>query len=456
MSRSDKKPNILFILTDQQSATMMSCAGNPWLSTPAMDSLAATGTRFERGYCTNPVCLPSRFSLMTGLMPGAADIWSNNTSHVESVAESIRRNTLGFLLSGGGYEVAYGGKIHLPNSMHPSELGFDYLTEDKRDGLASCCAEYVGRRHEQPWFLYCSLINPHDICFMALRDDAQNCADSRRFATPGPGETKRRELVELDRALERPAGVSEEEFFERNCPPLPPNFDPQEDEPAALEMLRRQRHFKQNAFETWSEERWREHRWAYARLTERVDGQIGVILDALRKSGQEEDTVVIFTSDHGDLDGAHRMEHKTALYEEALRVPFIVSQPGTTPAGAVDETHLVSNGLDLLPTLCDYAGLAPPAGYPGQSVRPLAEGAEPCEWRSGLYLESEIGRGLHEGDAKYALYNEGANREQLYDLAGDPHETRNAASDGARAERLSSMRESFRELRTHMDRFQTC
>ena len=164
-----KKPNIIFILTDQQSASMMSCTGNHYLKTPAMDSLAATGTRFNKAYCTNPVCLPSRFSLMTGRMPSEINVHCNDIEDHDPVTDRIRQESLGTLFKNAGYETAYGGKVHLPPELHPSKNDFDFITADERDVLADTCAEFVKRPHDKPFFLYASFINPHDICFMAIQ-----------------------------------------------------------------------------------------------------------------------------------------------------------------------------------------------------------------------------------------------------------------------------------------------
>ena len=163
-------------------------------------------------------------------------------------------------------------------------------------------------------------------------------------------------------------------------------------------------------------------------LTERVDAQIARILEAVKESGQEENTVIIFSSDHGDLDASKKMEHKTAFYEEATKVPLIVSWPGVTQAGAVDNEHLISNGLDLLPTLCDYAGANVPEDLSGISFKSLSEGKQPETWRDHLYIESEFGTATCVSDHKYALYHEGMHREQLYDLANDPYETKKPRS----------------------------
>jgi choline-sulfatase len=434
---TDTRPNIVYIFTDQQSATMMSCAGNDDLETPAMDSLAAEGVRFERAYCGNPVCLPSRFAMMTGKMPSVIDVRSNDHRHVDAVPDEIQAGGLGWLLRDAGYDVAYGGKVHLPR-MTPEDIGFDVLTGNERDGLADACASYIREARDRPFLLVASFINPHDICYMAIRDFAEADIQKRILAR---GET---ELAALDEALQIPEGVSREAFFETLCPPLPDNFEPQQDEPEAIRDLQAQRPFKRSARQNWSEERWRMHRWAYCRLTERVDAQIGQVLEALRESGQAENTVVIFSSDHGDMDGAHRMEHKTAFYEEACRIPLIVSQPGTTPAGAVDDTHLVSNGLDLIPTLCDYAEIDPPADLEGVSFRAPAEGRMPSAWREVLPIEGEFGHALVTDRYKYALYDSGEHREQLLDLEERPLEMRNAAQDADKQEVLDRLRAAYR------------
>jgi len=425
------RPNILLILVDQLSASMMGCAGNPYLRTPAMDSLAASGMRFDRAYCSNPVCVPSRFSLMTGRMPSKIGLRSCDISHIESVPQSIRDSGLGWHLRGADYEVAYGGKVHLPR-MTPEDIGFDTICTDERDGLADTCAEFIARDRDRPFFLCASFINPHDICYMAIRDSAET---EHERALIDRGQI---EMTTLDRALRWPEGVSEDEFFSKYCPPLPKNHEPQEDEPEAICRFIEKSPFKKKARDHYSEKQWRMHRWAYARLTEMVDAQIGLILETLRAGGQEQDTVVIFTSDHGDHDSAHKLEHKTVFYEEACRVPLIMSQPGVIPKGICSD--LVSNGLDLLPTLCDGAGVAPPPGIIGRSFRPLAEESQHLDGRTFIPMENEIGRTIVTKDYKYMLYDSGESREQLIDLRNDPGETRNAITDETHSEALKTCR----------------
>jgi choline-sulfatase len=417
------KPNVLIITTDQQHAGMMSCAGNRYLKTPALDGLAARGTRFERAYPSNPVCIPSRVSMFTGHMPSHFGMKSNAEGRLQ-VPEDIPPRCMGWLFRNAGYETLYGGKTHWMRGMTPKSLGFEPLIGNQRDGLASACAEFLRGKHEKPFLLVASFINPHDICYMAIDDYTRATKQPAMY----PRSTVERQ--KLAEALKVPEGVSREEFFERLCPPLPPNFEVPEDEPERITTAYLQaRSFRTFAREKWSAERWRMHRWAYCRLTEVVDAQIGRVLEALRQASLEKETLVVFTSDHGDLDSAHRLEHKSILYEEAARVPLIVSYPGVLPQGRVDDTHLVSVGLDLIPTVCDFAGIRPPEELLGCSLRPVAGGEKPADWREHVVVESKAGRMLRTDRYKYNVYESGRNREQLIDLEKDPGEMRNLAGD---------------------------
>ncbi|RMD82285.1 MAG: DUF4976 domain-containing protein [Lentisphaerae bacterium] len=430
-----RKPNLILFVTDQQGADMMSCAGNPWLKTPAMDELGRRGIRFEHAYCSNPVCLPSRVSLFTGRFPSDYGIRSNSLRNC-TMSDDAAQESLGAVLAKAGYDLYYGGKIHLPKAIHPEAMGFNYFTRDEREELARLSAEIVRRPHSRPYCLVVSLINPHDICLMAIRDfpyDKLCQLFVKKLTT---------EIATLDEALKLPEGMDEDEFFATCCPPLRENHQPQEDEPEAIRMLLQQRPFKWAARTRYTEREWRLHRWAYCRLTERVDREIGIVLDALDQADDAENTLVMFTSDHGDMDGAHAMEHKTAFYREAVKVPFIVSGPGIEP-GKVDTQHLVSNGLDILPTLADYAGVAAPAGLRGRSLRPLLEGSGEVSWRDVVRAESEFGRMVASTRYKYARYEAGASAEQLYDMEVDPGETRNFAHDPEYQSILADMRSAF-------------
>jgi len=433
-----ERPNILYIMTDQQHAGMMSCAGNPWLRTPAMDSLAASGVRFELAYSSNPVCMPARTSMMTGHYPSRFDMRSNGPA---KVPKETLANSLGQVFRRANYRTVFGGKTHWPEPMNPQTVGFEYITRDERDGLAGACAAFLREKQERPFLLVASFINPHDICYMAI--DAYTKANQLPAMYP-QSRVERQCVAEASR---RPAGASEEEFIRKLCPPLPANHAPTADEPAALG---RYGGFRGWARKNWKEEDWRLHRWAYCRLTERVDAEIGRVLAALRETGLDRNTLVLFSSDHGDMDSAHGFEHKSLPFEESARVPFILSWPGRTPAGRVDRKHLVSSCVDLMPTLCDYAGIRPPEGLPGRSVRRIVETGSAPAWREDVAIECSDSRCLRTKRYKYSVFAGPGSQELLVDMEKDPGETVNLAGHkkygAVLADHRRRLRERIREL----------
>ncbi|HXE51956.1 MAG TPA: sulfatase-like hydrolase/transferase [Tepidisphaeraceae bacterium] len=427
---SDHRPNVLLIITDQQSWKMMSCVGNSWLKTPALDALAASGVRFDLAYTTNPVCGPSRFSLETGRMPNAANI--NNEWDVQErpVPATILETGLGPLFRAAGYDAAYGGKIDLPHAYRDQFAGLSYrhFEADRRGRLAEACADYLKGPHERPFFLTASLINPHDICFVAINAYRASLGQPPIFDN---GDASGDLMKQVQNIKNRP------DFFEKHCPPLPANHAIPALEPEAIaeQILKPMPYY--GAFRAWvrkhwTEEDWRIHSWIYHRLTERADRRVGTILAALRDAGLERNTLVVFTSDHGEMNGAHKLEAKEVLYEEATRVPFIMSYKGVIPEGQVDSTHLVSTGLDLLPTLCEYAGIKlPPVALDGRSLRSVVEGRAPKDWRKYVVAESWGDRMIRTQRFKYARYACGGHAEQLMDLSVDPGEMNNLAEQPA-------------------------
>ncbi len=416
-NKTPDRPNLLIIITDQQSASMMSCTGNKWLKTPAIDAIASSGIRFTHAYATNPVCVPSRFSLQTGKFPSEIGMRENDNPVIDKEkVQSLYSKSIGNLFQKAGYQTYYGGKIHLPVTGSKIEpWGYELLTLNERDSLSIACADFLMNRkkEDKPFLLFASFINPHDICYDAIR-----------WAQP-ESKLAKNTPEELDEALQMPKGISEEAFFKTICPPLPDNHQPMLGELSSVDSLIKLRPFRNIVREKWTEKDWRMHRWAYMRLTERVDAQIAIVMNALKKSGQLENTIVIFTSDHGDHDASHKLEHKTILYEEAANIPFIISYPSMKQKGIVDNEHLVSNGLDLLPTLCDFAGIKPPTGLMGQSVAPLTKQEKPSNWPNHIFLETENGFMIHTGRYKYELDNSGKIREMFVDLKIDKGETKN-------------------------------
>lgn len=440
MTAVREKPNILLITTDQQSAHMMSCSGNKYLSTPAMDSLAKEGIRFERAYCSNPVCLPSRISLYSGHYPSECGVGRNEDSPRAQVPEYFVRPGAGRLFAQAGYDAAFAGKIHLPEAMHPEQMGFAYLQKNEREDLARTSAAFIKKKRSGPFCLAVNFVNPHDICYMAIRDHP--VTDSSKNIIKYGG----RPLEVIDE-IASSHGVSDSHYnWRKEFPPLPDNYMPQHDEPESVAGVLDDRPFKRKVRTHWGEKEWRYHRWMYHRLTERVDRQIGVVLDALKASGQWDNTLIVFTSDHGDMDASHQMEHKEVLYEEAVRVPLIICPPRNKEKNSVNSADLISNGLDLLPTLYDYAGIEKPAHLRGKSLRPVWEDEKKLD-REALLIENYNGRAVVSDDYKYVLYDDGENREQLFDRRLDPGETKSVAAKAANKAVLERHRDLVKRLR---------
>ncbi len=380
-----------------------------------MDSLAANGTRFEQAYCTHPICCPARASFATGLMPHQTGVVSNDTQ----MHGHLHKRAVGSLFKDAGYDCAYAGKWHIPGPS-PVDLGFRELSGRGDAAVAPSCLEFLNRRGDRPFMLVASYTNPHDICQWA-------------------------------RSQPLPEGPIPETRSLEACPNLPANFPTA---PFAPDVLRFEQEANPRIYPAldWPDEHWRRYRYAYYRLVEKVDAEIGLLLDGLRRAGLVEDTLIVFSSDHGDGHGAHQWNQKTALYEECIRIPLIVSLKGVTRAGGVNRSHLVSLGLDLIPTICDFAGIEPPAGLDGRSLCELAEGREPASWRDQLAVETYLDLGLGSAGVqsmaralrtpryKYSLYAMGRYREQLVDLNADPGEMVNLALDAAHGEVLSEHR----------------
>jgi arylsulfatase A-like enzyme len=406
-NRDTRKPNILLIMTDQQHAGMMSCAGNEWLKTPAMDSLAKDGIRFEIAYCANPVCVPSRTSMVTGVMSCRLGAGSNGSGMRIELPPEVDANSVGKIMKRAGYDTFYGGKVHLCPSLGPKQGGYDEYCRDSRAGLPAACVEFMTRKRSKPFFAIASFINPHDICF-AHR--ARNGINTQNV------------LALHEKASSLPLD---------QLPPLPENHAVQENEPAAIEA-----HLSPRAVtpaitmrKEYDEKAWRINRWIYHRLTERVDGEIGRILNGLKKAGLEDNTLIIFTSDHGNMDASHRLASKGMFYEESVGVPFILKYKGGIPAGQTDRKHLVSTGLDILPTICDYAGIDIPEHLLGRSLRPVAEGETVDDWRTYVASENHYTRMIRSQRYKYCAFDDPDSKESLVDMENDPGEMRNLVDD---------------------------
>ena len=393
---AQEKPNIIYIMTDQQCAEAMSCAGNTDLHTPNMDLLAQRGVRFTNAYCAFPLSGPSRAAMFTGYMPSQSGMIENEMPLVDS----LRHNTLGSVVAAAGYDCAYAGKWHVNTlSIPDNEFGFRNIKENGDIGLAESCVEYLrGRDRKEPFFLVASFINPHNICEYA-----------RGQKTP--------HAKVVEPALD-------------DCPNLPENFAVSPYDASVLKFEQGQ-NYKLYPTTSYSPDDWRRYRNAYYRLTEAVDAEIGKILAEIDRQKLWKNTVIIFTSDHGDGNGAHHWNQKTALYEEVAGVPMIVCLPGGRNGGTVSDA-LVNNGTDLMPSICEWTGAEVPYGRPGVSYKDAAENGS--KGQDHIVTETNfnqtagtLGWMVRTSKYKYVLYDKGQYREQIFDMENDRKEMRNLA-----------------------------
>jgi len=405
-------PNVLIITTDQQRVDAISAVGNEWVKTPGMDSLVANGVYFTNSYCPYPLCSPSRASLHTSRMPHEIGVDHNNMAIDSQIPIS------GQVFRDAGYDTGYAGKWHCPVAYPTDGIpGYEVLNNTTRQGklaqvvdeaTMNVAIEFIRRRREKPFLAVVSFINPHDICLPA-------------------GETSPL-LDELWQRYQPPPGAE--------LPPLPANFGLTKNAPEGFS--------RKALHEEWDENHWRKYIYAYYRMMEDVDRQVGLVLQALRQTGQEENTIIVFTSDHGEGLASHQWTGKMMYYEEEAAVPLCVSWKGVTAAGRIDREHLVS-ALDVLPTICDYAGVNGPAVMRGQSLRTIIENPQQAGHE---YVVSEMASGkersfmLRTALYKYMVFpgSAGQKLEMFFDMQADPGEMKNLAGQVAFAAELKRHR----------------
>jgi arylsulfatase A-like enzyme len=465
-------PSIVLVTSDQQRADTVGALGNPWIATPALDRLVREGIACERTYCANPLCSPSRASLLTGLLPSQHGCWNVGVALPTGVP------TLPALLAPLGYRTALIGKAHLQPCLAPgSPEAAPHIFD----------AEHFRRWHGPYYgFDHCELAightrEPHAAgMHYGLWLRAQGVDVARYFGgapshhlDEGAGMEGRWDLPEAfhnsrwtaDRAIaylqeraeeQRPfflwvsfqdphmPFVAPSPWFERYASaPLPaPSWDPVEFEGkpglyrAAHEgwfgRLRLGDRFGVPGFADMDHRglsRERTARWiaAYYAMVSLLDHHLGRILDALDGLGLAERTLVVFTSDHGELLGQHGLWGKGPFHvEDVLRVPFLVRWPGHVPAGR--RTHALQSLVDVVPTVLAAAGLEPPPHLAGRSQLAVWQGATEAI-RHEVLVENRVSDRLYlktvvTADTKCTLHLPGTEGE-LYDLVRDPGERTN-------------------------------
>lgn len=440
------KPHILFIVSDQHRADCLGCCGNADVRTPALDSLAADGTVYEESYCTSPLCTPSRYSLLTGLYPHQHLGWSNVSTippGTETFASLARR---------AGYRTAAVGKMHLTPTYQ--EIGFDemILAEQNGEGRFEDDYHHELSRH--------GLIDKVDLIDQVSRYRSNpQFADGEYWSSLG---TRASDLPEYHHST---AWIGREamkriESWEDGQPQLlmvsfiKPHhpFDPPKPwdamyDPDRLRLLPGYAescppgdlalHEGFFPHRSWSEPQLRRAMAHYYGAISHMDHYIGRILQLLKDRGLYEDTLIIFTSDHGEYMGFHHMLLKqNYAYDPLVKVPLIVKWPGLVRAGTRD-ARLVG-GVDVTATIVAQAGAQPAHGMTGLHL------ADPAAKRPYVYCEELRGRQymIRSREFKLILCEEEA-KCRFFDLRSDPLEWNNLYGSGEYRKEIAELTEAL-------------
>ena len=455
-----ERSNVVYIMTDQQSYYMISAitnsldpaspyANNHYFKTPNLDRLVKNGYTFSNCYAAHPVSGPSRYALLTGESPNSVGMTGNFSPQGENgerIRSIITSRAMGTLFKNAGYQTYYGGKVHLAwadgnrqINDKPVNYGFDnYLTEDDREELAQKGAEFFSTYDsKEPFLLFLSFMNPHDICNTQILFSDRQLEDFESLRDKPFTEASldwRSRVNEL--AWRDVYSTMDKTLFEgEELAKLTSNREPTDRFPLRYTRQR----FRLDDYNL------RVHLWFYYRLMEQVDAEIGQVLDALEKSPYKDNTIIVFTSDHGDMAGSHGYTGKNLPYEECQKIPLIFVGKGVKK-GVIDNKTPVCNGWDMLPTLLDMAGLEIPEELHGLSLYKNMTTGEPVN-RKYLYYETVNSYGVME-DGKYKYtrfvpsnFSELADgNEMLFDLEKDPGELHNLVFDPAYAAKLNELR----------------
>ena len=405
-----KRPNLIFLMTDNQRWDALGCYGNSIIQTPNIDRLAARGLRFTNAFCTTSICAATRASILTG---------QYRRTHGYSFEKppmtiAAMRKTYPAVLKNAGYRTGFVGKIGVRLNRGTAEEMFDFFRFNQASGT------------NQPY-----------------------------YRKSPDGTIKHLTQINGDQAVDFLRSSIAKQPFCLSVSFSAPHF---EQLPEFLRVsMNRQRWFRR--FDT--PEKYQEMMKAMYRLITGVDIQIGRILDEIRKRGVEDNTLIVFTSDNGLITGEHSITGIWLMYEPSIRLPLIIYDPRRPKASRGQVVSELALNVDYGPTLLDLAGIEIPAAMQGRSLVPLLTGNSQ-DWPRDFFYEhyfrpsglktneNNIPRseGLRSKRWKYVHYfDERPTYEQLFDLAKDPHEVNNLADNPRHYETLEAMRRRMQTLR---------
>ena len=435
---TQQRPNLLYIHTDQHNPYVTGCYGDLLVQTPNLDRLAASGVVFQNTYCNSPICVPSRMSMLTGRHPYQNEVWTN--SHI--LDSGIP--TLAHSMGAAGYRPVLIGRMH--------SVGLDQLRGYSERWVGDHSGNHIGGRGPDRGVLdgtagpeRVSLVKSgpgqsayqvHDEYVTAATVDYLN-----RLGVKKKSDSKLDPFsLTVGFMLPHPPYVARQEDYaayadRMTMPTKPAPFDR-----VKHPFLRAWREHT-GIVETSDEEILRS-RAAYWGLVQRVDLMVGQILQALADNGLADNTLIVYTSDHGDMQGEHGLWWKHVFYEESVKVPLIVAWPGVIPGGQRSER--VVSALDVNATMLDALGAPPLPNSPGRSFLGLISDARVTpdwddvafsEYCADEYVPFKIDTGktyqrmIRQNEWKLIYYH--GLEPQLFNLADDPSELVDRAQDPA-------------------------
>ncbi len=406
------RPNLVLLFADQQHFEALGHV-DPFFDTPNLDALATQATCFTQTLCATPQCSPSRASMFTGLYPHRTGVQGNVNN---AGGDPLNQPTIGKALSDAGYHTGYFGKWHL-GELPVSQAGWQAMRIGTQDpAMATHAIRFVHEavQRDDPFALVLSLNNPHDVYHFHPLETARASDDADQAASVLP-RSWHEETFARKPAVQR-------RFMTDDQGKL------MEGQPAHV---------------------WAAYRQRYREMVRRYDREAGRLINALKNSGAWDNTVLIVTSDHGDMDAHHRLIFKGPfMYEHLVRVPMMIRVPEAL-GGFVGMVHEPVTLLDLAPTLLDFAGLTPPAACDGFSLKPALTGKGPLAQRpfivSQYFGKQQWVNPMRMIRTATMKYIEAANGDaELYDLQQDPDELHNLAHAPAPASTHEKVRDQWR------------
>jgi len=431
------RPNVVLVHVDQHRYDCIGANGHKLLRTPNLDRLAAEGMNFSHAFCPIPLCMPTRSSLLTGQWPTQhLQIANTNTEAPRVLRPGLP--TFSQLLRDSGYYLGYVGKWHVDPDRDPVEYGFSEYRSHYRYPAWRKQQRLPAQSRTNGWF---GETDPH------IRPEQSRVAWGAD------------QLIDM---METHAGGDAPLFLrwdpsEPHLPNIVPEpyasmYPPSEIEPwpGFGDTFEGKPYIQAQQLRTWKVDDWTWDDWApivsrYLGEISLIDHQVGRIMDALDRLGLADNTLMIYTSDHGDMCGSHGMMDKHyVMYDDVVHVPFIARWPGVISAGQ-DCAAFVSHSIDMALTFCDVADVPVPDTFCGTSLMPLFRG-ERTNGRDDIfstYHGNQFGlysqRMVRDKRWKY-VWNATA-EDELYDLESDPGELRNLATEPTCSSELTRLRE---------------